>query len=66
MPLAIGGGGQWPFDEQEVPEILRQALGPPSAARKVGLSIQAQFAAIGGINPAERLPIKARPPLDKA
>lgn len=52
--------------EQEVREILHQALGPPSAARNLGLSIHARFAAIGGIDLAEEVPTKARPPLDLA
>lgn len=50
--------------EEEAREILRQALGPPSAARNLGWSIHARFAPIDGIDLAEEVPTKPRPPLD--
>lgn len=52
--------------EKEAREILRQALGLPSAPRNLGQSIHARFAAIGGIDLMEELPTMARPPLDLA
>ncbi len=36
--------------EEEVREILRQALGPRSAPGNLGKSVHARFAAIGGVN----------------
>lgn len=36
--------------EEEVREILRQALGPPSVPRNLGKSIHARFAELGGID----------------
>jgi plasmid stability protein len=52
--------------EEEARELLRQALGPPSAPRNLGQSIHARFAAIGGIDLAKEVPAKARPPLGLA
>ena len=42
--------------EAEVREILRQAVGQPSAPRNLGQSIHERFAALGGVDlpPAQR------------
>ena len=44
--------------EEEVREILRQAIGAPSATRNLGQSIHARFAALGGVelSPVQREP----------
>ena len=38
--------------EEEVREILRSAIGQPSASHNLGRSIHAKFAAIGGVQTA--------------
>ena len=47
--------------EEEVREILRQALGMPSPLQNLGQSIHARFAALGGVelSPVQREPIRA-------
>jgi plasmid stability protein len=46
--------------EAEVREILRQAVGQPSAPRNLGQSIHAKFAALGGVDPAPVVRTKMR------
>jgi antitoxin FitA len=47
--------------EEEVREILRHAVSPPSAPQNLGQSIHERFAAIGGveISPIQREPSRA-------
>ena len=49
--------------EAEVCEILRQAVGQPSAPRNLGQSIHARFAALGGVDlpTASRSQIRSLP-----
>jgi plasmid stability protein len=51
--------------EEEVREILRQAVGMPSAQRNLGQSIHARFAALGGVevDHQERGPGRNQPSL---
>ena len=51
--------------EEEVREILRQALAVPSAPQNLGQSIHARFAALGGVDllPATRNPMRLAPDL---
>lgn len=49
--------------EEEAREILRQAIGQPSAPKNLGQSIHQRFAALGGIDLAlpARTPMRAAP-----
>ena len=49
--------------EEEAREIIRQAVGQPSAPKNLGQSIHQRFAALGGVDLAlpARTPMRASP-----